>query len=758
MPSATSTRWPRPTSTWPTAATCRPRRSSRRRCAPRPERMAIRTKLLEVYAKRRDTKGFELLADAAVRADAGRGRGLGQGAGAGPADRPRQPAVPAGRPARRGAGATAASWSSRWAPRTMPQSVLPCRRSSALESAAGATLDGGTDLDLDLDLDLAPPSAPRRALEATRPFAAGGAAGRRRVAGLRSAAGLRRRRPRRGRRRRAAAVPTALDFDLGDMSLDDDAGGARRAGAGAAGGALDFGDFGLDSRPAGAERRRRRPAGAQARTGRGVPPDRRHGRRARPARGSGGQGRRRAEGQGPGHARPTWADSRPAPARRRLPARPGARRMQRWRWASATAAAPTTAGRASPTAARCRTSSKRALAHFADQPVRTRVRRPHRHRRACAEPGRAPRHRRSQREPFSWVRGTNRYLPRDIARAVVPAGRRATSTPATARAAGATATCCCESPVRPALEHGLVGWVFRPLDGEAMRAAAALLIGEHDFSAFRAAECQAPSPVKTLRAHRHRRGAAPTGASISTPAPSCTTWCATSWAACWRWAAAASRPAGWPRCWPRADRDAGGADLRRPTACTSSARTTMRGMRIPEHTAGHGLAALTPLSRPAHPHQDLRPDARGRCRRRRARPAPTRSASCSTPRARATSALARAAELARAPAALRDAGAAVRQRRRRRGARGRCRPCRRRCCSSTATRRPAQCDAPRPALPARRAHGAGLRFARLRARVSRAHRPCCSTPMSRATAAAERSSIGHSFLQACPFRSFCLVG
>jgi tRNA pseudouridine38-40 synthase len=41
--------------------------------------------------------------------------------------------------------------------------------------------------------------------------------------------------------------------------------------------------------------------------------------------------------------------------------------------------------------------------------------------------------------------------------------------------------------------------MFRPLDGEAMRHAAAHLVGTHDFSAFRSAECQAPTPVKTLR-------------------------------------------------------------------------------------------------------------------------------------------------------------------------------------------------------------------------------------------------------------------
>jgi tRNA pseudouridine38-40 synthase len=54
------------------------------------------------------------------------------------------------------------------------------------------------------------------------------------------------------------------------------------------------------------------------------------------------------------------------------------------------------------------------------------------------------------------------------------------------------------SPVAPAVFSGKVGWYHRPLDIDAMRAAAAMLPGEHDFSAFRAAECQAKTPVKTL--------------------------------------------------------------------------------------------------------------------------------------------------------------------------------------------------------------------------------------------------------------------
>lgn len=54
------------------------------------------------------------------------------------------------------------------------------------------------------------------------------------------------------------------------------------------------------------------------------------------------------------------------------------------------------------------------------------------------------------------------------------------------------------SSVAPAVLAGKVGWYHRPLDLDAMRAAATMLLGEHDFSAFRAAECQAKSPIKTL--------------------------------------------------------------------------------------------------------------------------------------------------------------------------------------------------------------------------------------------------------------------
>lgn len=54
------------------------------------------------------------------------------------------------------------------------------------------------------------------------------------------------------------------------------------------------------------------------------------------------------------------------------------------------------------------------------------------------------------------------------------------------------------SPVRPALLSGRVGWFHVPLDVATMAEGAAHLEGRHDFSAFRAAGCQAKSPLKTL--------------------------------------------------------------------------------------------------------------------------------------------------------------------------------------------------------------------------------------------------------------------
>ena len=102
-----------------------------------------------------------------------------------------------------------------------------------------------------------------------------------------------------------------------------------------------------------------------------------------------------------------------------------------------------------------------------------------------------------RRDPASWMRGTNAFLPSDIAvqwALPVPDEFHSRSSAIARRYAYVVL----ESPVRPSVEAGRVGWVYRALDGEAMRQAALHLLGEHDFSSFRAAQCQARSPVKTM--------------------------------------------------------------------------------------------------------------------------------------------------------------------------------------------------------------------------------------------------------------------
>jgi tRNA pseudouridine38-40 synthase len=46
--------------------------------------------------------------------------------------------------------------------------------------------------------------------------------------------------------------------------------------------------------------------------------------------------------------------------------------------------------------------------------------------------------------------------------------------------------------------QGRAGWVFQPLNVDAMRQASLCLLGEHDFSSFRSSQCQAKSPVRTM--------------------------------------------------------------------------------------------------------------------------------------------------------------------------------------------------------------------------------------------------------------------
>ena len=106
----------------------------------------------------------------------------------------------------------------------------------------------------------------------------------------------------------------------------------------------------------------------------------------------------------------------------------------------------------------------------------------------------------------AWVMGGNRYLPDDVRlHWAVP-----TSSDFHARFS-ATARhyryILCNTSIRPAALHGLVTWYRHELDLVAMNEAAKYLHGEQDFSAFRAASCQANSPMRHVSdCHVHRRG------------------------------------------------------------------------------------------------------------------------------------------------------------------------------------------------------------------------------------------------------------
>ncbi|HWC45774.1 MAG TPA: tRNA pseudouridine(38-40) synthase TruA, partial [Casimicrobiaceae bacterium] len=97
----------------------------------------------------------------------------------------------------------------------------------------------------------------------------------------------------------------------------------------------------------------------------------------------------------------------------------------------------------------------------------------------------------------AWVRGVNAHLPPSAA--ILWCAPVADDFHARFSATARHYTyLLLDRDVRPALLHGRVGWFHASLDVDAMRDASRALVGRHDFSSFRAAECQAKSPVKTL--------------------------------------------------------------------------------------------------------------------------------------------------------------------------------------------------------------------------------------------------------------------
>jgi tRNA pseudouridine38-40 synthase len=104
----------------------------------------------------------------------------------------------------------------------------------------------------------------------------------------------------------------------------------------------------------------------------------------------------------------------------------------------------------------------------------------------------------------AWVLGTTAELPDDVSvqwAAEVPPDFHA-------RYSALSRTyryVIANRPTRPALERHRACWVHRALDVSRMVSAASLLIGEHDFSAFRSSECQSRTPVRRVEAIDVRR-------------------------------------------------------------------------------------------------------------------------------------------------------------------------------------------------------------------------------------------------------------
>jgi tRNA pseudouridine38-40 synthase len=108
------------------------------------------------------------------------------------------------------------------------------------------------------------------------------------------------------------------------------------------------------------------------------------------------------------------------------------------------------------------------------------------------------------RTPHAWLFGANSQLPADISLRWVQAAEAEFHARYSATARSYRYVMW-SSRARSALLGGRVAWLTGPLDAEAMHRAAQALVGEHDFSAFRDADCQSTTPMRRLHSIAVRR-------------------------------------------------------------------------------------------------------------------------------------------------------------------------------------------------------------------------------------------------------------
>jgi tRNA pseudouridine38-40 synthase len=108
------------------------------------------------------------------------------------------------------------------------------------------------------------------------------------------------------------------------------------------------------------------------------------------------------------------------------------------------------------------------------------------------------------RTPRAWVLGTNTRLPPAIA--LQWAGEVDPRFHARHSALRRQYRyCILNRSARSALQRVRAAWIHRPIDAASMQRAAQVLVGEHDFSAFRSVECQSKTPVRRVESVRVRR-------------------------------------------------------------------------------------------------------------------------------------------------------------------------------------------------------------------------------------------------------------